>query len=342
MLNAAVARATARADKMKKLQSAFGGGSAEPSKKRQAEVAREQKSEKKAKVDVQATNTGNDKVLGKSNYKTKVPKGKAMDAVMKCIGLEDANSRRFLSDSIEGRSIVLANTNKQSIASKGSNRALAQSKRQKKRASNTCLKKHKLIDPYQVPNRKDLEAINALWVDFISQLSDACNNDAQFQARFHSTGLIGARIRVLETDPSHRLRKVKPNASTNTDTNTSLGGLICHESANCLYVLPDNNNLDLDLNLDLNLDLPDNNEGKGRGQGQGQGPNYGQVQGPKYGQGRGQGQGQGQQRVRRLVKDSCRLSVTLEGGKEVVLHGQKFISPAKSIRSQMKKKKKKN
>ena len=88
MLNAAVARATARADTLKKLQSAFGGAKAvkevrEDSKKREAPKEAENNNtafseRKRARVEEKRDKT--------PRMGTKMKKGKAVDAVMSSIG----------------------------------------------------------------------------------------------------------------------------------------------------------------------------------------------------------------------------------------------------------------
>ncbi len=191
MLNAAVVRATNRADTLKKLQNAFGGESKKSSAaKKEIETAPSSSSQSKKRV---AEHTP--VMEGKDSNKIKMHKVKAVESIMGSIGLDDSNTRRFLTDALEGRSIVLANTKNQINAAKGSTRAISQFKRQK-RASNTYLKKHKLLNPFACPTREDLVSIHNLWMDFISQLTSVCSSDAQFQARFNTTGLLGARIQV--------------------------------------------------------------------------------------------------------------------------------------------------
>jgi hypothetical protein len=176
-----------------------------------------------------------------------------LETIFAAVGCtENASTRRFFTDTLDGKSIVLSNTSKQISAASVSNRNKSHLK-QKKRISLSSLQSKGIWNPMEItPRMSDLKTAYKLWSQFVISIMDTCSNEAQLQARFHSFGLLGAKITLLkEIDESSMKMKMKrkmndrdrdrdiDNERKNNDTAVKqrmLSGYVVYESTNCVYI----------------------------------------------------------------------------------------------------------
>ncbi len=109
---------------------------------------------------------------------------------------------KFLTEILQGKSIVLENTRAQTEASKFVNRAKINLKRKEISMSNKKMKQMKLLNVHEAPNADQLEILNRLWKEYTIKLIDNCKSASQLQSRLNSAELIGANIVVLEYTPN--------------------------------------------------------------------------------------------------------------------------------------------
>jgi len=158
----------------------------------------------------------------------------ALDMLLSIVNSDDARTRRFFSEQIDGKSIVLANTSKQVRAASASSRGKAHLRRQK-RATDASLLKAEILDPYAVPGAADVHITYNLWLNFVWGVIDSCSSEAQLQARLYSAGLLGAKVSVRRTRSQH-LRQGKGKRGGSGSGEHELTGYVCSEGKNCLYI----------------------------------------------------------------------------------------------------------
>ncbi len=161
-----------------------------------------------------------------SNLSARARSALALDTLLSAVSLSDARSRRFFSDQLDGKSVILTNTAKRARAASASSRGKAHLRR-KKRAGKSSLESAGLLNPYAVPTAADILSAYDLWLNFIWGVIDSCSNEAQLQARLNSAGLLGARVCVHGARSHHVGRSSVSN---------ELVGYVCNESQNCIYV----------------------------------------------------------------------------------------------------------
>ncbi len=154
----------------------------------------------------------------------------AMDTILTAMGcVPTSNARRYFTDVLDGKSIVLSNTNRQVSAATTSHRNAAQLRRKKMRASNVALKSAGLLDPMNMKlSLSDLQNAHNLWQKFIITTMGTCTSDAQLQARFNAAGLLGARVTLVRTI-------IEVNGKKHEET-PMITGFVCNESKNCIYI----------------------------------------------------------------------------------------------------------
>jgi len=157
----------------------------------------------------------------------------ALDMLLSVVGGGDEpRTRRFFSEQLDGKSIVLTNTTKQMRATSASSRGKAHVRRQK-RATDAVLERAGVLDSYASPCTADLRIAYNLWLKFVWGVVDSCSSEAQLQARLSSAGLLGAKVSVRGT-ASQRVNKGKRGRGSSG--NDELIGYVCSESKNCIYV----------------------------------------------------------------------------------------------------------
>jgi hypothetical protein len=154
-----------------------------------------------------------------------------METILNAIGCTATSTRRYFTDVLEGKSIVLSNTNKQATAASASSRTKAQLRR-RKRVSTSSLKAAGILKPLEMtPRLSDLCRTHQLWRGFVRGVVDSCSNDKQLQARLNAAGLLGARVTVLRTVANQSQTQIREKGSQ-----SHLTGYVCSESKNCLYI----------------------------------------------------------------------------------------------------------
>lgn len=148
-----------------------------------------------------------------------------MDTILTALGCKDSVSRRYFSDVLEGKSIVLSNTNKQVSAISSSNRYRTNLARRKSVAS-TQWKKLRALSGLEemAPQEASLLSAHKLWQEFMRGLMSTCSTEAQLKARLSAAGYLGARVTILR-------EMVKDQ-----ETRPMITGFVCNESKNCMYV----------------------------------------------------------------------------------------------------------
>ena len=121
---------------------------------------------------------------------------------------EITNNRRektakFLTEILQGRSIVLENTRAQTEASKFVNRTKINLKRKEMSISNKKMKKMKLLNvKKEAPSADQLQVLNRLWKEYIIRLMETCKSLSQLQSRMNSAELVGADVMIIEYTPN--------------------------------------------------------------------------------------------------------------------------------------------
>ncbi len=128
---------------------------------------------------------------------------------------------KFLTEILQGKSIVLENVKARTEASKFVNRNKINLKRKEMIISNKKMKKMKLLNFNEAPSADQLNILNRLWKEYITKIMDSCKGLSQLQSRMNSAELIGADVMVIEYTPNAKYIGLK--------------GVITAVTKNCYY-----------------------------------------------------------------------------------------------------------
>ena len=152
----------------------------------------------------------------------------ATQAVLQAIG-GDPKQERYFKEHLESKSIVLSNVKQQTQASKSATRAKVRAAR-KHSMSRTKMKAAGLIpvDPKLVQvDEGDIRRMHHLWKQFMTSLMATCANNAQLQNKLYEVGLLGAYLKIVESESlNSSLKKNKK----------SFAGFVVNETPKCLFV----------------------------------------------------------------------------------------------------------
>ena len=156
-------------------------------------------------------------------------KGNATATVLRAIGDTALTQERYFKEALESKSILLNNLKQQTTAAKSVTRAKSRVAR-KHCMSRTKMKSAGLIqiDPSKVyVDEFDVRRTHLLWKQFMISLMLTCSNNAQLQSKLHEVGLLGAHLRVLETNNLNLSQKA--NAK-------KFSGFVVNETSKCIFL----------------------------------------------------------------------------------------------------------